>query len=174
MENLIISLGSSFCTITPDRVTIVPNSRLTGIGSHITVDKLKQMITIQDQIFILNRVLNLMKTNYQFADVYRLGKQRTDTKVAEAVHTRRGNYSHVEEYHIINYDLIMYLKSGKQVKVAGIEQRFAPEIIAPMSLEGWDALLASEKRRAMFAAPIDGYVLLEIMLHEMIDLPDEY
>ncbi len=174
MEYIIFKSGSTTCTVSPEIITIVPNSRIFGIGTHFIVDKSKQDIELKDQIIIRSKRITLLKQNYSFSDVYRLGKIRTDTRDSGTdISPYEGKFQ-FEEDHRFDYDLFFYLRSGKQIKVANITHSFETDVFTPFSLEGWSESSLSDKCKTILNSPVDGIVLLETMLQEMIGLPEEY
>lgn len=136
------------------------------------MDKPAQELKIRDVFFLFGKAITLGRHDCRFADVYRLAKIRVDTRRDKPIYDRPGHLSHIEHTHTFSYDLVICLNSGNQIKIARIDHQFPPDVITPLSIEGWVTANVADERRARYESPIDSYVLLESILQDMIGLPD--
>ena len=133
MQNITLPLRSGFCTIEPDKITVI-----VLFGWKIVVDRPKQEIT--QQLCAFGIPIPLLKLKYKFSDVYRTGRVRTDTR-SPLLHDSSGSGtdpSSGTDGFKSTYDLILFLKSGGSIKVANMTNWYeAPKTgVPPVILAG--------------------------------------
>ncbi len=172
MSDITFSIGTLICDVSYDRITLTTNYTsfvICAIKPIFTANRSKQEIMKTERLILFGSdIAQFSRHIYKFSDVYRIAKTRTDRNHTEILESR------VEQFQSYDYDLLMYLKSGKKVKIASAQRRFEPDLILPISLSGLADLYTNENRRTILNSPVSGFVVLETSLQEMMELPDEY